>query len=46
MMIGWTYLESPSFILVALNLEWLVIKIPEGIVSELYFYTHYIRSSQ
>ena len=31
MMIGWTYLESSSFILFASNLEWLVTIIPEGI---------------
>ena len=31
MMIGWTYLESSSFVLFASNLEWLVIIIPEGI---------------
>jgi hypothetical protein len=30
-MIGWTYLESSSFILFALSLEWLVTKIPKGI---------------
>jgi hypothetical protein len=39
-MIGWTYLVSSSFILFALNLEWLVTKILEGIFLQLYFYTH------
>ena len=41
MIIGWTYLASSSFILFALNLEWLVTKIPEGIFSQLYFYAHF-----
>ena len=44
MMIGWTYLESSSFILFASNLKWLVTKIPEGIFSQLYFYAHFTRA--
>ena len=44
MMIGWTYLESSSFILFASNLKSLVTKIPEGICSELYFYAHFTRA--
>ena len=36
MMIGWTYLESSSFILFASNLVWLVTKIPEEIFSQLF----------
>ena len=44
MMIGWTYLESSSFILFASNLEWLVTKIPEEIFSQLCFYAHFIRA--
>ena len=46
MMIGWTYLESSSFILFASNLKQLVIEIPEGICSKLYFYAHFTRASQ
>jgi hypothetical protein len=40
MMIGWTYLTLSSFILFASNLEWLVMKIPEGIFSQLYFHNY------
>jgi hypothetical protein len=36
MIIDWTYLGSSSFILSALNLKWLVTKIPEEI------FTYYI----
>ena len=41
MMIGWTYLESSSFILFASNLKRLVTEISEGICSELYFYAQF-----
>ena len=44
MMIGWTYLESSSFILFASNRKWSVTEIPEGICSELYFYAHFTRA--
>jgi hypothetical protein len=37
-MMGWTYLKSSLFVLFASNLELLVIEIPEGIFSQLYFY--------
>ena len=37
MIIGWTYLESSSFILFASNLEWLVTKRPEGIFFTIMF---------
>ena len=37
MMIGWTYLESSSFVLFASNLEWLVTIIPEGIFFTIMF---------
>ena len=46
MMIGWTYLESSSFILFASNLEWLVTIIPKEIFSQLCFYAYFIRVSQ
>ena len=46
MMIGWTYLESSSFVLFASNQEWLVTIIPEGIFSQLCFYAHFTRVSQ
>ena len=45
MMIGWTYLESSSFIFFASNLEWLVIKISEEIFSQIYLYAHFTRAS-
>ena len=46
MIIGWTYLESSSFILFTSNLKWLVIKMPEGIFSQLCFYAYFTRVSQ
>ena len=46
MMIGWTYLESSSFILFASILEWLVTKIPKGIFSQLCFCAHFTRALQ
>ena len=46
MMIGWTYLESSSFILFASNLEWLVTKIPKEIFSQLYFQAYFTRVLQ
>ena len=46
MIIGWTYRASSFFILFASNLKWLVAKIPEGIFSQLYFYSHFTRVSQ
>jgi hypothetical protein len=44
MMIGWPYLALSSFILSASNLKWLVIEIPEGIFSQLYFYAYFTRA--
>ena len=43
------WLDIPGvviLILFASNLEWLVTKIPKGIFSQLYFYSHLIRALQ
>ena len=46
MIIGWTNLESSSFILFTSDLEWLVTKIPKGIFSQIYFYAHFTKASE